>query len=465
MPAEASAQNPVRGAAYADYGTPPLECLHDIAVRGADVYADAPAFEYADGSVTTYAQLASCVESERIRLRSEVRTRVVPLRESGPERAAALLLAAWAEGRAVLMGPATCSAVAASPVLAEDPLLDGAACVLASSGTTGVPKLVTLTRAGVLADLLAGLARYKFTPGARCISLLPVTHAFGLVCDMLAPLATGGCICVPSAPSAFLAQLAAFGPTALNVPPQVADLLLRAMQARVALGESPVEAHGAVTGGHLRKLMCGGAGLGAHIVGELRAFGVEAYGCYGLSECSPCVSINRERHAKDGSAGLPLDVNEVRIAPDGEILVCGANVMAGYLGRPDLTAQAVRDDWLHTGDVGRLDADGFLWVRGRKDSLIALADGTLVSPEAWERALCEVPGVRQVLVRGEGVGTGGVALVARVCADECAVATPAARKELVRACKAASPDGVHLLTRVDVQVEPLPVTALGKTRR
>lgn len=445
----------VEGAPYADYAVPALTSLAQIAEHGAAEFGNAPAFERPGGSVTTHARLAELVHAERARLRSEACGAVVPVRDVDPERVAVAALAAWAEGRGVALGLAACRALDERPELAADGLLEGAACVLASSGTTSAPKLVVLTRAGVLADLLAGLARYAFVPGARYVSLLPTSHAFGLVCDLLAPLATGGTICVPTSPAAFLAELAHFSPSALNVPPQVAGLLLHAMHARVAGGASLDDARRAVCGGALRKLMCGGAGLSARISSELRTFGVEAYGCYGLSECSPCVSINRERHRRDGSAGIPLGVNEVRVAADGEILVRGSNVMAGYLGRTDLTAQAVRNGWLHTGDVGQLDADGFLWVRGRKDSLIALADGTLVSPEVWERALCEVPGVRQALVSGEE----GL-LVARVCVSE-----DAATSDVGRACRAVSPDGVHLLARVDVTTKPLPATALGKTRR
>ena len=429
----------VVGAPYADYAVPGLASLAEIAERGAEEFGEAAAFERSDGHVTTYARLAELVREARLHLRASARGRVVLVRDADPERTAITVLAAWAEGLAVALGPAVCAELDECPELAADGMLEEAACVLASSGTTSDPKLVVLTHAGVLADLLAGLARY----------------AFGLVCDLLAPLATGGTICVPTAPTAFLAELPRFAPSALNVPPQVASVLLHAMRVRADADDSPADARRAVCGGALRKLMCGGSGLSAGASEGLRAFGVEAYGCYGLSECSPCVSINRERHRRDGSAGLPLGVNDVHVAADGEILVRGVNVMAGYLGRPDLTAHVIRDGWLHTGDVGELDADGFLWVRGRKDALVALADGTLVSPEVWERALGEVPGVRQALVRGED----GL-LVARVCVD-----SRARTADVERACRVVSPDGTHLLARVDVTTDSLPATALGKTRR
>lgn len=411
--------------------------------------------------------------------------------------------------------------------------LDAPCCVLASSGTSGAAKRVVLSQRNLVCDMRAGLARYSFARDARYVSVVPPTHAFGLTCDLLAPLATGGVICEVDAPQALLARLPGLAPTALNVPPRFAQMLLELMCARVSAGASAREAHEAVTGGALRKMLVGGAGLPARLADGLRAFGVAAFGCYGLSECAPCVSVNRDvlpaakggrgawedgadyvlterdgrdtggGHApgtpgetcgcadrarpvpaepsafpanRDGSAGLPLGCNEVRVAPDGEILVRGENVMLGYLGRPDLTERALRDGWLHTGDLGHLDSDGFLWVDGRKDNLIALSDGTLASPEAWERALCALPGVHQAFVYA-CEGRAGMELAARLWVPgESGAAGGAALQvgrtggeervhEALAAARSLSADGVHLLAHVEATAEPLPATALGKVRR
>ena len=418
--------------------------------------------------------------------------------------------------------------------------LDAPCCVLASSGTSGAAKRVVLSQRNLVCDMRAGLARYSFARDARYVSVVPATHAFGLTCDLLAPLATGGVICEADAPQALLARLPGLAPTALNVPPQFAQMLLDLMRARVRAGLTASEAHGAVTGGALRKMLVGGAGMPARLADGLRAFGVAAFGCYGLSECAPCVSVNRDvlpaakggrgawdsgvdhalaegdgrdigsGHApgtsgetcgctgrarpvpaeppvfpanRDGSAGLPLGCNEVCVASDGEILVRGENVMLGYLGRPDLTERALRDGWLHTGDLGRLDPDGFLWVDGRKDNLIALSDGTLASPEAWERALCALPGVRQAFVYAreghDGVelaarlwvpgesGAAGVAALRSVPADYRAERTGGEERmrEVLAAARALSADDAHLLAHVEASAEPLPTTTLGKLRR
>lgn len=391
------------GGPYPDYDAPAMDDVTDIVGRGEALFGDAPAFELADGSVVSYRDLACKVAEARTRLR-DAGTRagdpvgLCPTSGGGPEAGAPMGADAFAAEffAALLEGAVPFLGAAASTGMAHvNELPRGVACVIASSGTTGSPKLVMLTRRGLCANLLAGLRRYEFARGDRFVSLVAPTHAFGLVCDLLAPLATGGTICIPSSRQSFFSELPRFGPTSLNVPPLVASRILRALWAHPASSDDATlwEACRDVTGGALRKMMCGSAGLSSHATRGLRHFGIGAYGCYGLSEASPCVSINREGWHKDGSAGLPLGCNEVRVSADGEILVRGQNVMAGYLGQPDLTARVLRDGWLHTGDVGRIDADGFLWVDGRRDDLVTLQDGREVSRAAIASMLAEQRGL------------------------------------------------------------------------
>lgn len=528
--------------AYPAYDVPSIDSLADIVTLAAGPYARDVAFEHADGRVMTYAELAARVASLAGWL-SLVPTTAGGLRElpqgasasqgpwvrivgDDPELVATAFLAtAWVDGVAVLgpledvpvdvaldaealakvlAGVAGEACVAGAPAKRIGRDLDAARCILGSSGTSGgAPKRVVLSERALVADLLGGLALYAFPHGGRTVSVIPPWHGFGLVCDLLAPLATGQTIGVPGDPLAALAQLPRFAPTQLNVPPRFASALLALLEARLAalraqdgLGggareaprpeegcprqaqmtpygtaapcgaaaaSSPLHARAAraVTGGHLRKLLCGGAGLDADVSAGLRAFGIEAYGCYGLSECAPCVSVNRDAYHKDGSAGLPLACNEVRIAPDGEILVRGANVMAGYLGQAELTARILRDGWLHTGDVGRLDADGFLWVEGRLDSLIVLADGTKVAPEPWERALLALDGVAQALVCGTPTPA-GTALAARVFAPD---VVRSGRAVLERAIRAVALDGRHAIERVEFVEAALLTTPTGKLVR
>ena len=131
---------------------------------------------------------------------------------------------------------------------------------------------------------------------------------------------------------------------------------------------------------------------------ELRKFGIYAYGCYGLTECAAGVAISRDDYYKDGSAGVPFNCNEVFIADDGEILVRGSNVMLGYYNDPDATEKAIVDGVLHTGDLGYIDEDGFLFITGRKSNLIVFDDGKKCCPEPLEEKIVANSPAEEALV-------------------------------------------------------------------
>ncbi|MEE8716877.1 MAG: AMP-binding protein [Coriobacteriales bacterium] len=483
-------------AEYPDYPTPDVGSIEGLAPFAARAYGDASAFERPSGAAVTYRQLAGAVDhvawllaplggatvalrvadpclfavaflacaragcdvvalapGQRAARGVEALRPAATLDEAGvaravrdlpgalvPPPALAAMGAEGSDGRAGLGGedardvpgrtgdaPAGCACAAGRA--------GGGRVVLQSSGTTGEPKAVVLSRAGIHADMLAGLRKYEFARGARYVSVIPVTHAFGLTCDLLAPLATGGTVCVPRDPRAALAELAGFSPTALNVPPAVAEALLRMARASAGTGGTAREALRALAGGRLRKMLCGGAGLARQTCAGLRELGVEAFGCYGLTECGPCVCVNRDRLHKDGSCGVALGCNEVRVSPTGgapddpvadaatgaardggrrppgrpgEILVRGENVALGTLGpRGELVPlPGVREGgWLRTGDRGSLDRDGFLWTLGRVDDLIVMPDGTKLDPEPVERELARCPLIGDAMVfrRGDGL--------------------------------------------------------------
>jgi long-chain acyl-CoA synthetase len=126
------------------------------------------------------------------------------------------------------------------------------------------------------------------------------------------------------------------------------------------------------------------------------------YQGYGLTETSPVISFNREGHNKPGTVGLPLPGVEVKIAPDGEILTRGPHVMKGYWNNPQATAETIRDGWLHTGDLGQIDADGYLSITGRKKELLVLSNGKKVVPSYIEGLLLSDGCIDQAAICGEG---------------------------------------------------------------
>jgi len=145
-------------------------------------------------------------------------------------------------------------------------------------------------------------------------------------------------------------------------------------------------------GGRLALIICGGAALDPETEKGLYDLGIQVLNGYGITECSPIVSVNRNHHYKFGSVGLPLPCNRIKIDdPDengiGEIMVAGSNVMLGYYKDPEATEAAFDGEWFRTGDYGRIDKDGFLFITGRKKNLIILANGENVMPEELEMKL------------------------------------------------------------------------------
>ena len=443
-----SAGQEVFGGPYPLYDAPRFASFAELVAYIGETWGGSIAFETADEQVVSYHELVERIAHERMEMDEAGEGRFVEISHADPVQFAARYLAVVSSGRCAVL----CRlAEEQKAQLAGVP--EGVCTLAGSSGTSGDPKAIMLTEAGLLADLTAGLELYEFARGGRYAKLLPYTHAFGLVCDLLAPLVTGGTIAVPHASATFVAELPHMAPTALNLPPRAAAMLADLLDAGTYKPPS------------LRKILCGGAGLAASVTQRLRVHGIEAFGCYGLTECSPCVSVNRDGWHKDGSCGVALRCNEVRVGESGEVLVRGANVMAGYLGRPELTAARVdRDGWLHTGDVGHIDKDGFLFVDGRLDDVIVLADGTMVAPEVLERALGAHPAIAQALVYGmPDKRSGQIVLACKlVLRDGTDDAAERAAIDFARSLQTS--DGARI-EHVEVSCEPLPLSPAGKLLR
>ena len=238
------------------------------------------------------------------------------------------------------------------------------------------------------------IRKIHYPSGSRYVSVLPMYHVFGLVADLLATIYTGGTLCIPDHNLQLYSCLNYFKPDALHIPPIAADKL-----AELLLRSNDVQS---VTGGKLKKIMCAGAPTSIKTMDTLKQYGIQVLCAYGLTECGACVSMNRDHDYKNGSGGLILDNNTVSISPEGEILVKGSGVMIGYLNDPESTEFVLRDGWLHTGDLGYIDEDGFLFINGRLHNMAVFSNGTKFIPEKLEEYLETLPGVAESLACQEG---------------------------------------------------------------
>ncbi|MGC8864639.1 MAG: AMP-dependent synthetase/ligase [Bacteroidales bacterium] len=155
-------------------------------------------------------------------------------------------------------------------------------------------------------------------------------------------------------------------------------------------------------GGEIIKIITGGASVQPYLVKIFWAAGIPVYEGYGLTEASPLVAYNTENYVKPGTIGKAIPDILVKVAPDGELLVKGPNVMAGYYLQPELTRQVIDEDgWLHTGDLAEIDAEGFIKITGRKKEIFKLASGIYVYPEKLESLLKQSLFISHALVVGE----------------------------------------------------------------
>jgi long-chain acyl-CoA synthetase len=181
-----------------------------------------------------------------------------------------------------------------------------------------------------------------------------------------------------------------------------------------------------VFGGNLKIIFTGGAHLDPFYIEKFAQYGVDVLEGYGMSECSPVISSNLPGDSKAGSIGRPLANAQVKFE-DGEILVKGSSVMKGYYKMPKETEETLVDGWLHTGDKGYIDEDGFLFINGRVKNLIILSNGENISPEEIENKLALYDLVGEVIVTGENNG-----LTARIYPEQELVAAQGLSEEDIK---------------------------------
>jgi long-chain acyl-CoA synthetase len=279
--------------------------------------------------------------------------------------------------------------------------------IIYTSGTTGDPKGVMLTHANLLSDLDAVSRAVPLEPDDHVVSLVPLFHVYGQMTSLFCPLSAGCSVSYLAAPTtrSVLEALAFTPATHLVAVPEVLKTMMDRLEARI--GRIPGFLRPLLRGRirariskSLRTIVCGGAPLDPIVEEKWWALGFEVLQGYGLTETSPVIAANTPKDHRIGSVGKPLEGAQLQIAPDGEILVKGPMVMAGYFHDLARTEAAFIDGWLKTDDAGRLDADGFLYVSGRKRYMILGPGGENVFPEDIEAVLNRMAGVTDSAVVG-----------------------------------------------------------------
>ncbi|MBQ6930840.1 MAG: AMP-binding protein [Clostridia bacterium] len=305
---------------------------------------------------------------------------------------------------------------------------DDLACIVYTSGTTAKSKGVMLTHYNIASNCTAST---RVISGRHAIGFLPLNHTYAWVSALFACyiLNEWGYLC--ESIKTIQSDMKKQKPYNLSGVPLVVEtiynriwrtakstdreeILKKGLKISRFLMKLGIDRRRKIfatiidnLGGNLSMIVCGGANLDPKYEEGMRDFGIEVYNGYGMTECSPAITCNRPDAYKPGSVGKPLGCCEIKINnPDeegvGEIYVRGTNVMVGYYNDPEATAEAFDGEWLKTGDHGRIDEDGFLFMIGRKKNLICLSNGKNVSPEELEDKISQsIEYVQEVLVYDE----------------------------------------------------------------
>ncbi len=297
--------------------------------------------------------------------------------------------------------------------------------ILFTSGTMGNSKGVMLTHGNVAVNIIDAVKWVDLRTDDRFLSVLPLHHCYECTDGFLLGLYRGSTTSYAENLRRIAENMAETKATVMLGVPLLWHAIYKKIEAAMAeKGLWKVNAAKRVArfsetvlrkdirrkvfakvhqkfGGSLRTLISGGAAIDPEVARGFRELGVTFLQGYGLTESAPIIAVNRDKAFKDDAAGLPLPSVEVKIAEDGEILARGPNIMVGYYNNPEATRETLADGWLHTGDLGYLDRDGFLYIQGRKKAVIVTPGGKKIYPEEVEAEILKSPYIQECLVWGE----------------------------------------------------------------
>ena len=360
-----------------------------------------------------------------------------------------------------------------------------------TSGTTGIAKGVMLSEHNLLSVISNAL--YVTQIFGKSLSVLPYHHTYEGVLDILGCIFEANTLCINSSLKRIVKDLQEFKPTQIFIVPAIAEfmyssiiknikqqgkektfngavILSRSMR-KVGVDLRPVlfKTLRSVFGGELVKIICGGAPIRPEIGKFFDDIGINLIGGYGITECSPLVSVNDEKSLTYDTVGYTLPCTQIRIdEPNeegiGEILVKGDTVMLGYYKQPEKTAEVLTEDgWFSTGDYGYVNKKERLVITGRKKNIIVLNNGKNIYPEEIEGYIQDIPYVEEVIVKGHKNEKGDeTSLDAEVYLsephDEAEVLADIQKKLSILPM-------YKNVTRVEVRKDPFPKTSTNKIKR
>jgi long-chain acyl-CoA synthetase len=312
---------------------------------------------------------------------------------------------------------------------------DDLATIVYTSGTTGISKGVMLTHGNIASNISCSMAEFNMRSGEISISFLPLCHITARhvdFCMFYHGVTLAYCPFIERLPTALLEVR----PTLLVAVPRVYEKIYaqtkqrtqgfpkraifdwalsigRTHKPKILAGQTPNSLSWRIgsklvfsklregLGGHIQTFISGGAPLGRELAEWYADAGIRIHEGYGLTETSPVIAVNTPTHHRIGTVGRTLPNLEVRIAEDGEILVRGPSVFKGYWNRPEETANALSEGWFKTGDIGNIDADGYLSVTDRKKDLIKTSGGKFIAPQPIENSLKLNPLVGTAAIVGD----------------------------------------------------------------
>ena len=301
------------------------------------------------------------------------------------------------------------------------PTPDTIASILYTSGTTGRPKGAMLTHGNFVAQVVGAFQFFTVRKDDNFLLVLPLHHAFAFTANFIVPMAAQCEVSMVENLRSIPENMRETKPSILLAVPLLAEKMLEGIMKklrkntaamamlRIGLGRVVGKKIIANLGGRLRILICGGAASDVETLRMFNRFGVHTIEGYGLTETAPICALTPEKELHLGTVGKALPGNELAIDEPGadgvgEICVKGPITMKGYFHNEAATAEVFQNGWFHTGDLGRLDAEGYLTITGRKKSLIVNREGKNIYPEEVELAINAAPHILESVVLGYRVG-------------------------------------------------------------